>query len=426
MPSSCDDADGTGLELLALDRGRGMTDAGRCMQDGYSTAGSPGNGLGAIARLADSVRIYSRPGQGCAIMVRFIERRSARHAARCWVPRLRLIRARRSAATTGRWQNTANGRTIMLVDGSGHGIEAARAAETAMRTFSQNADAACEDIVERMHRALAPTRGAALAVARIDTAARVVRFVGVGNISGVLVNAGKARHMVSHNGTAGHVAPRIREFTYDFTGDPLVILHSDGLTSRWDLASYPGLAVQHPVADRRRAAARSPARPRRCLGGRDAAGDVGKRMNTRLLQIAIAAETDIVLVRSRTRRLAELIGFDAQDQTRITTAVSEIARNAYEYARRRADRIPPDRRAGGQSFVIMVRDRGPGIADLPAVLAGSHKSATGMGVGLLGARRLMDTFDITSKPGEGTTVTDWQDAAAAGAGHDAGSARRAS
>ena len=118
---------------------------------------------------------------------------------------------------------------------------------SAKRAFSQNPDAACADLVEQMHGALAPTRGGALAVARIDTAAQVVRFVGVGNISGVLVNAGKARHMVSYNGTAGHVAPRIREFTYEFTGDPLVILHSDGLTSRWDLASYPGLAVQHPA-----------------------------------------------------------------------------------------------------------------------------------------------------------------------------------
>jgi anti-sigma regulatory factor (Ser/Thr protein kinase) len=242
----CDDAGGAGLELLALDRGPGMTDVNRCMQDGYSTAGSPGNGLGAIARLADSIRIYSQPGQGCAVMVRFVERRN---------PGARTMLGATLAPYPGEtvcgdnwtWQDTVNGRTIMLVDGSGHGIEAARAAETAMRTFSQNADAACADLVERMHGALAPTRGGALAVARIDTAAHVVRFVGVGNISAILVNAGKARHMVSHNGTAGHVAPRIREFTYEFTGDPLVILHSDGLTSRWDLASYPGLAVQHPA-----------------------------------------------------------------------------------------------------------------------------------------------------------------------------------
>jgi signal transduction histidine kinase/CheY-like chemotaxis protein len=127
-------------------------------------------------------------------------------------------------------------------------------------------------------------------------------------------------------------------------------------------------------------------------------------MNARLLLIAIGAETDIVLVRKRTRRLAQLIGFDAQDQVRITTAVSEIARNAFEYAgggrvelRLVGDKAP-------QSFVITVRDKGPGIAELPAILAGAHKSATGMGLGLLGARRLMDEFEIDTNPSAGTTV----------------------
>jgi hypothetical protein len=144
------------------------------------------------------------------------------------------------------WSDAARGRTIMLVDGSGHGVEAARAADAAVQTFLQHADAACEEIVDRVHRALASGRGAAVAVARIDTAAHVVRFVGLGNISAMLVDTGKARHMVSHNGTAGHIAPRIREFTYDFTTNPLLILHSDGLTSRWDFAAYPGLAAQHP------------------------------------------------------------------------------------------------------------------------------------------------------------------------------------
>jgi signal transduction histidine kinase/CheY-like chemotaxis protein len=127
-------------------------------------------------------------------------------------------------------------------------------------------------------------------------------------------------------------------------------------------------------------------------------------MDICLLRIVIAVETDIVLVRSRTRRLAELVGFDAQDQTRITTAVSEIARNAYEYAGGGNIAFHLVGETATPSFVIVVRDRGSGVADLAAVLSGSHKSATGMGIGLLGARRLMDTFDITSKPGEGTTV----------------------
>jgi signal transduction histidine kinase/CheY-like chemotaxis protein len=127
-------------------------------------------------------------------------------------------------------------------------------------------------------------------------------------------------------------------------------------------------------------------------------------MSARLLLAALERETDIVLVRKRTRRLAELLGFDAQDQTRITTAVSEIARNAFEYAGGgRVDfRLEGD--AAPQTFEIVVSDSGPGIKDLDAVLAGTRRSATGMGVGLIGARRLMDRFAVEAAPGTGTRV----------------------
>jgi hypothetical protein len=134
----------------------------------------------------------------------------------------------------------------MLVDGSGHGREANRAARVAIEAFSEGADSDCVRIVERIHQALRPTRGGAIAVARIDAEAKVVRFVGVGNIAGTMVSDGFARRMVSHNGTAGHIAPRIREFTYPYAGAPLVVLHSDGLTTKWELGAYPGLAAQHP------------------------------------------------------------------------------------------------------------------------------------------------------------------------------------
>jgi anti-sigma regulatory factor (Ser/Thr protein kinase) len=241
-----DDQAGVGVELLALDRGNGMTDVRRCLADGYSTAGSPGTGLGAVARLADDVRIYSRPGLGSAIMVRFLNgpardrRRALVGAAVAPYPGEQICGDHWS------FSEAAKGRTVVLADGAGHGIEAAQAAETAVQTFLAHADAPCIEVVERIHRALMPTRGAAVAIARIDDAARTVRYVGVGNISGVIVTDDGVRHMVSHNGTAGHVAPRIREFTYGFVTNPFVILHSDGLTSRWGLDSYPGLASEHP------------------------------------------------------------------------------------------------------------------------------------------------------------------------------------
>ena len=208
----CDDADGRGLELLALDRGGGMTDPSRCMQDGYSTAGSPGNGLGAIARLADAVQIYTRAGQGCVVMARFVEAPGAGCATGAGRCDRSLSGRTRLLATTGRGEPARTVRTIMLVDGSGHGVEAARAAEIAVRTFSENADAACEVIVERIHRALAPTRGGAVAVARIDAAARVVRFVGVGNISARARDCRQdAPHGLAqrHGGTRRAAHPRV-------------------------------------------------------------------------------------------------------------------------------------------------------------------------------------------------------------------------
>lgn len=116
----------------------------------------------------------------------------------------------------------------------------------AAKIFTDHADEDCVSLVERLHRGLTPTRGAALAVARLDTAGSCVRFVGVGNIVGVLMTGAETRQMVSNNGTAGHIAPRIREFTYPFDGSACVILHSDGLSNRWRIAEYPGLAASHP------------------------------------------------------------------------------------------------------------------------------------------------------------------------------------
>ncbi|HTY67760.1 MAG TPA: ATP-binding protein [Alphaproteobacteria bacterium] len=126
-------------------------------------------------------------------------------------------------------------------------------------------------------------------------------------------------------------------------------------------------------------------------------------MDARLLTVAIERETDIIAARQRTRQIAALLGFDAQDQTRITTAVSEIVRNALDYGG--GGRI--EYKITGrdpQCLEIVVQDSGPGMADPEAVLSGRHRSTTGMGVGILGARRLMDEFELQSHRGQGTTV----------------------
>jgi signal transduction histidine kinase len=123
-----------------------------------------------------------------------------------------------------------------------------------------------------------------------------------------------------------------------------------------------------------------------------------------IVTTTIETEGDVVTVRQRARRVAELLGFERQDQTRIATAVSEIARNAFVYAGGGRAEFLIEAKESPQVLWIRISDRGKGIANLQAILDGQYRSQSGMGLGLVGARRLMDRFDIDSKPGEGTTV----------------------
>jgi anti-sigma regulatory factor (Ser/Thr protein kinase) len=241
------DAEGSGAEILALDKGPGMVDVERCMRDGYSTAGTLGTGLGAVLRQADKLRIYSKPQRGTVVSVRFVAAAppsaTTSQIGSCYAPYPGEIVSGDDWAVA----EPSAGPTLMVVDGLGHGPEANRAAGAAREAFLRHAAAGtAEEIVERMHQALRPTRGAALAVARIDRATRVVHYAGIGNISGIIVVKGAARQMISSNGTAGHIAPRIRAYTYEYSAAPLVLMHSDGIGTRWDLAAYPGLAALHP------------------------------------------------------------------------------------------------------------------------------------------------------------------------------------
>ena len=102
---------------------------------------------------------------------------------------------------------------------------------------------------------------------------------------------------------------------------------------------------------------------------------------------------------------SRLLDFDEQDQTRLATAVSEIARNAFHYASGGRIEFGENLHGPQPAFQIVVRDQGPGIPDLPAILDGRYRSQTGLGVGLSGARRLMDVFDVQTEPGRGKTVT---------------------
>ena len=127
-------------------------------------------------------------------------------------------------------------------------------------------------------------------------------------------------------------------------------------------------------------------------------------MTTRILSVSLDQESGVVLARQRARQVAEQLGFSPLEQTQIATAVSEIARNAFEYAGSGLVEFSLTGKTPPQVLEIRVSDKGRGIVDLQGVLAGTHRSQTGMGVGIRGAQRLMDQFHIDSKPGKGTVV----------------------
>lgn len=123
------------------------------------------------------------------------------------------------------------------------------------------------------------------------------------------------------------------------------------------------------------------------------------------LRIPIETDADIVTARQEGRRLASLLDFSPSDLTVIAAAISEVARNIVEYASRGEVHVRLVERNGRRGVMVVARDVGPGIADIPLALQDGYSTSGSLGLGLPGARRLMDEFELQSDVGKGTTVT---------------------
>ncbi|HYC04901.1 MAG TPA: ATP-binding protein [Azospirillaceae bacterium] len=244
--ASVDSTDG-GLAVLALDKGPGMASVEACLRDGFSTGGTQGTGFGAIRRQSRAMDVWSKPGSGTAILCRFGGSEPPADGLR--VGGVCVPMPGEEASGDG-WSCSGTGsgaRTILVADGLGHGPQAATAALEAGRLFLRRPDDPVPTILETLHHGLRATRGAAVAVARVEPALRRVAFGGVGNIAGTVFAAGQHKKTVSHTGTAGVSARRFQEFVYPIDGDWLLVMHSDGVSGGWSLDSYPGLAMRDPL-----------------------------------------------------------------------------------------------------------------------------------------------------------------------------------
>ena len=238
-----------GIEVLSLDKGPGMVNVDQCLQDGFSTAGTAGNGLGAIGRLSNVLEIYSVPGAGTALLAQ-IWSNSGSNSLKMGLEVGAVCLPKRGEKVSGdAWadQIEPHRHLLLVADGLGHGSAAADASIMAVRTFQTHRQRSPHAIVEAAHTALRSTRGAALAIAEIDVEQQSVRFAGVGNIAASIFSSTEHHNLVSYNGTVGHEVRKIQEFTYPWYANGLLIMHSDGLITQWRLDRYPGLSRKHPT-----------------------------------------------------------------------------------------------------------------------------------------------------------------------------------
>jgi anti-sigma regulatory factor (Ser/Thr protein kinase) len=240
---------GHAIEIVALDKGPGIANIAESLRDGYSTAASPGTGMGAMSRLSSVFDVHSIPGKGTALLAQ-VGSSSYREESpdSLEIGVVCLPKDGKGACGDG-WAVSQSGRRslFLVVDGLGHGPEAALAAQEAIRIFQKSSHLNPAAIVELAHAALHATRGAVLGVAEIDVFQQAIKFSGVGNTTGVIHSRQRNHHLVSVNGTVGHSLGKIQEFTYPSVKDSLLIMHSDGLNTHWRLDAYRGLAARHPA-----------------------------------------------------------------------------------------------------------------------------------------------------------------------------------
>ena len=239
-----------GIDVIAFDTGPGIADVDLALRDGVSSAGTAGNGLGALVRLSDEFDLYSAREKGTAVFMRlYHDAPDGAVAGPLEIGALSLPLAGEDESGDG-WAVSVDerGANLLGVDGLGHGPIAAEAALAAIEALEKSPSAEPARVMDNAHNVMRATRGAAMAAARIDFERDEVRFAGIGNIGAcVYDDDGVRRQLVSHNGIVGNNMRKVQEFTVPCAPGALCILHSDGLSTQWSLEAYPGLQARHPA-----------------------------------------------------------------------------------------------------------------------------------------------------------------------------------
>ncbi len=240
------DESGSGVEVIALDKGPGISDLRETMRDGYSTTGSPGTGLGAVRRLCRDFDVISWPTIGTGLLARIGAGTASGVTRPAWGAVVVPLAGEPVSGDAICTRPHRDGWTVFVADGLGHGPQAAHASSEAVRVFLSVEHLPPAEILKAVHAGIRHTRGAAVAVCRYRTDEALVHYAGVGNVEGRVVDGGETKRLVSHAGTIGLTLRRVQDFTYPFPPGSTLVMHSDGVSSGWAASSFPGLLSVHP------------------------------------------------------------------------------------------------------------------------------------------------------------------------------------
>lgn len=236
----------SGVEVISIDKGPGISNLHMQMEDGNSTTGTYGIGLGTLKRLSHEFDIYSQIDKGTVVWM-VIWNNYSEVLLPDWEVGAICLPIQGEEVCGDNWAIAAceTALSLIVADGLGHGPDAAVAANAAVSHAYQSLDQSPSVLMQKAHSALKGTRGAAVAISKIDLKNTRLGFTGIGNISVCLFYSDKCRHLVSHNGIVGSNMRKLQEFSEQWEHDALLIAHSDGISTRWDINDYPELRHCH-------------------------------------------------------------------------------------------------------------------------------------------------------------------------------------
>jgi anti-sigma regulatory factor (Ser/Thr protein kinase) len=236
------------VEVIALDDGPGIPDVDRSLDDGFSTGGTPGTGLGAVRRLSQHFDLHSSVPDGTVILARVRGGPPRQSDPGLWAGAVSLAAPGERVCGDGWAFAFGEGAAAMVVaDGLGHGPDAAEAAAAALEVFAEDPFAGPRVLVEQVHRRLRSTRGAAVMLLQVDTASGIVRSSGAGNVMGRLVSGVADRTILTQHGTAGVTIRSPEETSLPWPEHALLIVYSDGIESRWKAETLIPLLSRDPT-----------------------------------------------------------------------------------------------------------------------------------------------------------------------------------